>query len=185
MNQTIEAIEERETIQPAEINQRIGYSVIIAERHSSNIHHIAEYIPGCAQYRLKTVCYQYFKTEDALNKYCAGLSAGMIQDPKTHTNCGRKRFTFRERSKKRAPEKPEPARVPEDLAKIAEEAKAAGLSERQLLFCKEYMHCRNATRSYMFAVPTVKNANAVAVGGSTILKAPEVKAYLESMGFQK
>ena len=55
MNQTIEAIEERETIQPAEINQRIGFSEIIAESHSPNVHHIAEYIPGRAQYRLKTV----------------------------------------------------------------------------------------------------------------------------------
>ena len=183
MNQTIEAIEERETIQPAEINQRIGYSVIIGERHDSNIHHIAEYIPGCAQYRLKTVSFQYFKTEDALNKYCAELNAGMIQDSKTHTKIGRKPFTFRKKREERAPEKP--ARIPEEPAKIAEEARTAGLSERQLLFCKEYMLCRNATRAYMIAVPTVKNANAAGVGGSTLLKAPEVKAYLASKGFNK
>ena len=56
------------------------------------------------------------------------------------------------------------------------------LSKRQMQFCCEYINCRNATRAYMTAYPSVKNSASAASNACKLLKKPTVKAYLESQG---
>ena len=72
MNQTIEDIETKETAQAARINQKHGFSEIVGECHGKNVHYIAECMTGGpGPFRLKTVSYQYFRSEEDLLSACA------------------------------------------------------------------------------------------------------------------
>lgn len=177
MNQTIEAIEERETIQPAEINQRIGYSKIIGEGHRSSVHYIAEYIPGRGgQYRLKTVSFEHFSSEKELISYCVEHKIVLDQLKETHRVRTPKKTEWwksPQYSKTQVEGENDPKKLP------------SGLNEQQYRFCVEYLLCRNATRAYMVAYPSVKNANSAGASASYLLKKPQVKTFLESRGFVK
>ena len=175
MNQTIEAIEEKEAPQSAQINQKIGLSVILGECHGRNVHHIAEYIPGRNQYRLKTVSYRYFESENALKNYCGEHKAELIQEHETQLKGKKWPIEFGRKQQKRKTVERE-TRSPE--------AQEFGLSERQLRFCKEYLLSRNATQAYTISHPSVKNANSASACASYLLKKPQVKAYLEKNGIR-
>lgn len=159
-----------------EADKQKSFSIVVGEYHRQDVHKIAEFMPSRNQYRLKTVSYQFFRSKNDLIAFCCKHEIELDHISETHAQRKQKAVVSEKKERKREPRKPEIA---------SPEAQAFGLSERQLCFCKEYLSCRNATQAYKIAVPTVKNTNAAAVGGSSFLKKPEVKAYLESKGFRK
>lgn len=52
------------------------------------------------------------------------------------------------------------------------------LTEKQKIFCDEYLIDLNATRAYMVAYPNVKNKNVAAVNASKLLRNAKVAAYI-------
>ena len=52
------------------------------------------------------------------------------------------------------------------------------LTEKQKIFCDEYLIDLNATRAYMVAYPNVKNENVAAVNASKVLRNTKVAAYI-------
>lgn len=52
------------------------------------------------------------------------------------------------------------------------------LTEKQKIFCDEYLIDLNATRAYMVAYPNVKNENVAAVNASKLLRNAKVAAYI-------
>ena len=157
-------------------DKRKQFSIIVGEHHCQDVHQIAEFMPAQKQYRLKTVSYQFFRSKEDLVSFCCEHEIELDHISETHTQRKRNAVEFGKKENTQEPQEPEI---------VSPEAQAFGLSERQLRFCKEYLLCHNATRAYTIAVPTVKNSNAAGVGGSALLKKPEVKAYLESKGFRK
>lgn len=160
----MENSESREAMK-TEADKQKSFSIIIGEHHSQDVHQIAEFMPSRNQFRLKTVSYQFFRSKKDLISFCRKHEIVLDHITETH----------RTEAPKRAEEKSQPSK----------KVTATQLSARQLRFCNEYLRCKNATRAYMAAVPTVKSTPAAATGGSTLLKQPEVKAYLESKGFRK
>lgn len=55
------------------------------------------------------------------------------------------------------------------------------LTERQKVFCREYIYDWNATRSYKVAYPDVKNDDTAAACSSRLLSNAKIQAYLESI----
>lgn len=53
------------------------------------------------------------------------------------------------------------------------------LTEKQKIFCNEYLVDLNATRSYKKAYPNVKKDEVAAVNGNRLLRNANVKAYIE------
>lgn len=86
--------------------------------------------------------------------------------------------------KKKAPQAKK--NVPQDnLPTIVTRSNAgrpAGLTEKEILFCEEYMKTYNASESYRRAFgSTNKNINTVAVAAFKLREQPKVKQYLERL----
>lgn len=157
-----------------------SFSIIIGEHHSQDVHQIAEFIPSREQYRLKTVSYHFFRSKKALVSFCQQHE--IVLDRISETRCTKAPMQAEEKIHiSENHRKKRPMRAEEKIAIVS----ATQLSARQLRFCNEYLRCKNATQAYIAAVPTVKSRPAAAVGGSTLLKQPEVKAYLASKEFHK
>ena len=163
----MENIESREAMK-TDADKQKSFSIIIGEHHRQDVHQIAEFIPSREQYRLKTVSYQFFRSKKDLISFCRKHEIVLDNISETH----------RIEAPKREEKKDQPSNP---ITKVT----ATQLNERQWRFCQEYLRCKNATQAYKIAVPTVKSTPAAAVGGSTLLKNQEVKAYLESRGFRK
>lgn len=57
----------------------------------------------------------------------------------------------------------------------------SNLTERQKLFCEEYLTDRNATRAYKAAYPRVKKDETAGAGGSRLLKNVNVQKYFSEL----
>lgn len=168
MKQTIEEIESRNAVLAAQVNQKYNFSEIVGIFNDKNVHHIAERMGQIGKIRLKTVSYQYFRSEKELIAYCSrnkiklkltsGASPAEVSKPE---------------EKKKAPPPAAEWKPPAELP--------PGLNEKQFHFCNEYLRLHNATRAFMIAFPTAKNANSAGACANALLKKPAVKAYLESM----
>lgn len=53
------------------------------------------------------------------------------------------------------------------------------LTEKQKIFCIEYLKDMNGTRAYKFAYPHIKNDNTAAAAASRLLRNVNVKKYIE------
>jgi phage terminase small subunit len=53
-----------------------------------------------------------------------------------------------------------------------------GLTEKQKVFCRNYIHDWNATRSYVIAYPGVKNDNVAHVNASRLLQKATIQQYI-------
>ena len=149
-------------------------STIIGEHHDQNNHYIAERMVGhypSGRYRLKTVSYRFFSSEEELLSYCSkheiiiarshkDPKEGRIAKPHQGTNEGR---------------------IATETTKLPPECKAFCISYKEYRFCNEYIRCHNATRAYMLANPQTKSANSAGVCANYTLKKTSVKAYLASI----
>ena len=57
----------------------------------------------------------------------------------------------------------------------------AHLTERQKLFCEEYLTDRNATRAYKTAYPRIKNVEVARTSGARLLKNENVQKYFSEL----
>lgn len=55
------------------------------------------------------------------------------------------------------------------------------LTEKQKVFCREYIYDWNATRAYKVAYPTVKNDNVAAAASNRLLRNVKILDYIESI----
>ena len=52
------------------------------------------------------------------------------------------------------------------------------LTDKQKLFCMEYVKDHNGTRAYLRAYPNTKKESTASTQASALLQKPEIKAYL-------
>lgn len=159
MNQTKDEIESGDSAQAARINQKYGFSVVIGEHHRKNVHHIAERMAAPEPFRLKAVSYYYFCSEEDLIAFCVEHKIKLDHILETSS-----------------PGQTEKRRTPPQYSI------PSGLTEKQKRFCDIYLMCRNATRAYMDANPSIKNANSAGACASSLLKKPAVREYLADRG---
>ena len=153
-----------------ETDKQKTFSIIVGEHHRQDVHQIAEFMPSRNQYRLKTVSYQFFRSKKDLISFCCKHEIELDHISETHTQRKQNDVEFGKKEHKQEPREPEI---------VSPEAKAFGLSEKQIRFCKEYLLSRNATQAYTISHPSVKNANSASACASYLLKKPQVKSYLE------
>lgn len=149
-------------------------TVIIGELHRENIHLFAEQIDG--RYRLKTVSFQYFRTEKELLAYCEEQKAELATVPKKQTHVVRRKTSSSFGNKASTEPRQESCQSQKRTRTPSE------LNEKQKRFCDIYLMCRNATRAYMDANPSIKNANSAGACASSLLKKPAVREYLADRG---
>ena len=55
------------------------------------------------------------------------------------------------------------------------------LTQKEKIFCSEFIYDWNCTRAYLKAYPNVKNENVAGVSGHRLLRNPKIQAYIESI----
>lgn len=71
-----------------------------------------------------------------------------------------------------------PKQLPEDKLR---KPKIPGLTMKEKTFCREYIYDWNATRSYIAAYPTIKNANTAGVLAHRTLRKAKIQKYIEEI----
>ena len=106
-----------------ETDKQKTFSIIVGEHHRQDVHQIAEFMPSRNQYRLKTVSYQFFRSKKDLISFCCKHEIELDHISETHTQRKQNAVEFGKKEHKQEPREPEI---------VSPEAKAFGLSEKQL-----------------------------------------------------